>query len=214
MYTVRSLLMSIPNSCPVENAHCKDVEGSSHMCSNCSGDDPRPESFASFDISSPKTERIFAAMMSEKRKRYRTPQFLSDFTKGALIAGAARVRRRHWYNAIIGNANRQRFVNLNLRGNSDDQATNTSVSGDPIEIRVLPNAIIEVYTVRRIANGSESDRGQHEDYSPSAWEESFAARSGARWTPIRYQGLRQLKYLAGYGTFLIVVALVVWCAIS
>src|SRR5580698_2952462 len=114
MYTVRSLLMSISNSLPVENARCQDVEGSSHMCSNCSGDDPRPESFASFDISSPKSERIFAAMIREKRKRYRTSRLLSDLTKGALMAGVGRVRSHHWYDAIIGNANRQHFVNLNL----------------------------------------------------------------------------------------------------
>jgi hypothetical protein len=183
------------------------------MCSNCSGDDPRPESFASFDISSPKSERIFAAMIREKRKRYRTSRLLSDLTKGALMAGVGRVRSHHWYDAIIGNANRQHFVNLNLLGNSDEQVANTPASGDPIEIRVLPNAIIEVYTATRTANCSESDRGRHEDCSPSMWDESFAARSGARWTPTDYQGVRRLKYLAGYGTFLIVAALVAWCAI-
>jgi hypothetical protein len=30
------------------------------MCSNCSGDDPKPESFALFDLSSPKSGERFA----------------------------------------------------------------------------------------------------------------------------------------------------------
>ncbi len=46
------------------------------MCSNCSGDDLRPESFATFDVSSPEVPHSFAG---RRRRQAKTIWDFADF---------------------------------------------------------------------------------------------------------------------------------------
>ena len=115
------------------------------MCSNCSGDDLKPESFATFDVSSPDDAPSFAGNAGEKRKRYRTLRALAKFAKDALTLGIPRPRGKQRLNQIMANVHRGSFVNLNLNTFAAKKATSqSSVSSDdqPLEIRVSADAII------------------------------------------------------------------------
>lgn len=60
------------------------------MCSACENDDPRPEMFTSFDISSPKSGSTFAGAGAGGRKFYGTRMKAAQFAKPALLLGIMR----------------------------------------------------------------------------------------------------------------------------
>jgi len=85
--------------------------------------------------------------------------------------------------------------------------------GQPIEIRVSPAAIIEVYGSGEIAGQQLHEELERDTEFGSAWEESFAAQRDVRQAMERYRRLRRAKHLLAYTAFLIAAMLVVWCAV-
>jgi hypothetical protein len=186
------------------------------MCSNCSGDDPKPESFAFFDVSSPGRSESFADVARKKRKRYRTGRLLVKYAQAALTLAIHRVRRSKWHPRIIGSVDPGNFVNLNLSSSSGEYLANlrsARVAEKLVEIRVSRDAIIEVFA------NCESDHSIRNAYAvsepeyPSAWEESHAHRDNLQGATSDFRRARRLKYFLGYGAFVAAVALAVWCAV-
>ena len=187
------------------------------MCSNCSSDDLKPESFAAFDVSSPKGRHDFAGHADRKRKRYRTARILATLTETPLIRAILHIRRRAEETGITGKFDRPSFVNLNSRAFERKRAAETSVapqSREIIEIRVSPDAIIEVFATAEAAESVRDDFGVSEGRDRSAWTESFAARRELERALKGLRRARQFKYFVAYGALLICAAMVVWYALG
>jgi hypothetical protein len=186
------------------------------MCSNCSGDDLRPESFTSFDVSSPNNGARFAESMSRKRKRYGTTKAWSAFTKWALTLTIVRKNLRGCLSRIIADVYQGSFVNLNLGASSGEGAEKVQAFGESaglIEIRVSANSIIEVYSTSNTADNPLSDAGFTGRGNHSTWEENYAERFDLQRT---MDGLRRTwrwKYFVAYCTFVTFAALAVWFAV-
>src|SRR5579863_375654 len=97
------------------------------MCSNCSGDDLRPESFATFDVSSPERMHGFAGHAGAKRKRYGTSGILAKLSEAALTQAIIHLWERTADSEIIEKVDRSSFVNLNSAAASDESARKTRV---------------------------------------------------------------------------------------
>jgi hypothetical protein len=191
-------------------------EGMSAMCSNCSGDDLRPESFTTFGVSSPVGEERFAGGTGKKRKRYRTAQLWPKFAKGALSLAILRADLRGCLSRIVTGGDRRSFVNLNLGKTLGDGASGAQIltkGSGLIEIRVSANSIIEVYANSAEANSSQNKADLTTRQYLSAWEESYAERIDMRRAMESFRRTRRLKYFLGYGAFFIFAALAVWCAV-
>jgi hypothetical protein len=187
------------------------------MCSNCSGDDPEPESFALFDVSSPKSGERFADAPAKKRKRYGTSGVFSRSAKAALTLAIRRVRRSGWRARIIGSVDRESFVNLNLGSSSGEYLANSRITqnaGKLIDIRVSSDAIIEVFANCGSDGKAQNAYGLSEREYLSAWEESHAERNDLRRRLSGFRRARRLKYFIAYGAFATVAALIVWCAVK
>jgi len=91
-------------------------ESGLHVCSGCSGDDPRPEEFASFDVSSPKTGRSFASGHMGKRRLYGTRASGAYLTNAALLLSILRVHDSAPRSLWPKRCEQGKPVNLNLRG--------------------------------------------------------------------------------------------------
>lgn len=142
------------------------------MCSACSGDDPRPEMFTTFGISSPRTSSIFASGEGARRKEYGTLSALGDVVKPALTLGVVHIGKIWWLaarrriNKRAGNVYLAWRSFSRLRGRSGGAAVLRKASkefkdnpfseggsdrgdsgGAPIEVRVSADAIVEVYAV-------------------------------------------------------------------
>ncbi len=186
------------------------------MCSNCSGDDLSPESFATFDVSSPMDGRRFANETGEKRKPYGTMRILGQLTKRALTLAVARVRTRLRISAIIESVHRPSFVNLNLGALSNEDMANTQKIREAaglIEIRVSADSIVEVYSGAGPIQHSRNGYGWGERQHFSSWDESFAERSDLRRAMREFRRTRRVKHVAVYGMFLTLAAIAVWCAV-
>jgi len=186
------------------------------MCSNCSGDDLSPESFATFDVSSPTGREHFADGASQKRKRYRTITILTQLVKGALTLGVSRVGHRRRSMSIVKSVRRPSFVNLNLSTLSGDNTANARRIRDAaglIEVRVSADSIVEVYSGAGPIQNVRDEYGLNEHQQFSAWEESYAERSDLRRAMQQFRQARRLKHVAAYGAFLAFAAIAVWCAI-
>jgi len=187
------------------------------MCSNCSGDDLKPESFATFDLSSPARAHSFARAASKKRKRYRTSGDLTARIKAALIQTIMLMRQICRHAGIIGSADRGSFVNLNLSAFACENArktTNEVHINDLLEIRVSADAIIEVYATADVALSLRDEYDRDEAANLSAWEESYVARSEVARTMERFRRARRVKYFLAYGAFVTVAVLAVWFAVG
>jgi len=187
------------------------------MCSNCSGDDPKPESFALFDVSSPGGADRFAGTASGKRKRYRTGRVCAEFARAALTQAIQRVRGSKSHVRIIGSVDQQSFVNLNLGGSVGEYMANSGNPRDvakPVEIRVSSDAIIEVFANCGSDQNMPNARGVSEREYFSAWEESYAERVDSRRTLTGFRRTRRLKHLVAYGALVAVAAVAIWCAAS
>lgn len=208
--------MSTFKFAPVENRVVPDAKKADTMCSNCSGDDPKPESFALFDVSSPKSGERFAEAAREKRKRYGTVWFCAEFAKASLIQAIQRVRRSKWHKRIIGSVDLGSFVNLNLGGSSGEYVAKSRNARDAeslIEIRVSGDAIIEVFANHGSGANARNAYDLSEREYLSAWEESYAERNNLQETLSGFRRVRRLKYFLAYSTFATVVALAVWYAV-
>jgi hypothetical protein len=186
------------------------------MCSNCSGDDLAPETFASFDVSSPEHRHAFAGRSGRKRRRYGTSRKWNAIINTALILMFERMRRKASILKIIRNVDRGHFVNLNLSSSYDEERTKRGSDAGLeglIEIRVSTNSIIEVYSDTRNARSSDNGNDFEEHKHTSPWEESYAERGELRRAMQRFRRGRRLKYFVAYGAFATVAALAVWCAI-
>jgi hypothetical protein len=186
------------------------------MCSNCSGDDLKPESFAFFDVSSPERAESFADAARKKRKRYRTGDLFVKHVRAALTQAICTMRKSKWHARIIGCVDPEGFVNLNLGGSSGEYLANLRTGRDEkelIEIRVSAEAIIEVFAS---CGENKSIRNAYALAGPeylSAWEESCVERNNLRRTTNGSRRVRQLKYIMKCGAFVTFVALAVWCAV-
>lgn len=186
------------------------------MCSNCSGDDLAPETFASFDVSSPERRHGFAAGLGRKRKRYGTWRVWDVVVNSPLTLPFVRMQRRARVPRIIRTVDRRRFVNLNSSNSYDEDQTKIGTDGEVeglIEIRVSADSIIEVYSdVRGVPD--RGGKGEPREYARmSAWEESHAERSEQRRTLDGFRRTRRLKYVMACGAFAAATALAVWCAV-
>ena len=186
------------------------------MCSNCSGDDPEPESFALFDVSSPERNEHFAAAARNKRKRYGTGRFFAELVETALTLTIQKLRRSKRRPRIIGSVDRGSFVNLNLGNSSGEYLANSRNAQDTetlIEVRVSGDAIIEVIGNSDSDENTRNACGLLAREYLSTWEESRAGRNGAQRSLSGFRRTRRLKYVMAYGVFAAVAALAVWCAI-
>ena len=186
------------------------------MCSNCSGDDLAPETFASFDVSSPEGRHPFAARSGLKRSRYGTSGKWNEIINTALTLAIKSMWRKATVLKIIRNVDRGHFVNLNsgsLYGEAQTKIGRNIELEALVEIRVSSDSIIEVYSETRNvrSSGYGNGFGEHRDTSP--WEESYAERSELRRAIQGFRRARRLKYFVAYGAFATVAALAVWCAI-
>ena len=187
------------------------------MCSNCSGDDLKPESFALFDVSSPAGSDRFAGSSSEKRKRYRTGWFFTGFVKAALTQAIRSVRGNKRDVGIIGSIDRGSFVNLNLGSSAGEymaKSRNSRDAGNPVEIRVSSDAIIEVFASYDSDKNMRSSHRLSEKEDLSPWEESYAERKNLRRTVGGFRRMRRLKYFVAYGALATVAALAIWCVVK
>jgi hypothetical protein len=208
--------MSTPKLASVEKRASPGAKEVDTMCSNCSGDDPKPESFALFDLSSPKSGGRFAEADRRKRKRYGTSWFLAMLGKASLTLAIRWVRGRHWHERIIGSIDPRSFVNLNLGTSSGEylaKSGSTQDVGSLIEIRVSGDAIIEVFANHRSDGNTRNAYGLSERKHLSVWEESYAERGNLQRTLSGFRRARQVKYVMACGAFLTIAALAVWCAI-
>jgi hypothetical protein len=216
MYTLPSICMSTFKLVSVEKCASPDAKEVDAMCSNCSSDDPKPESFALFDLSSPKSVGRFADANREKRKRYGTSWFFAKLAKAALTLAIRCIHRRNWRKQIIGSVDRGSFVNLNLgtsHGEYMAKSQNVQDAGSLVEIRVSGDAIIEVFANHRSDGNTRNVYGLSEREYLSAWEESYAERSNLQRMLSGFRKARRLKYAMACGAFLTAAALAVWCAI-
>jgi len=186
------------------------------MCSNCSGDDPRPESFTSFVISSPNGASIFAPAPRHKQKKYRTLRFFQKMINAALTQAIVSSRRKPSRSEIIESVDQENFVNLNFdkyRADIGSESVSAPAVGHPIDIRVSPGEIIEVYAASESAITS---RNKNEALKERAfpWEESCKARNETKRTIEAYHLAHRLKYFLGYGAFVAAAALLLWYAAS
>jgi hypothetical protein len=186
------------------------------MCSNCSGDDLSPESFATFDVSSPTSREHFAGGLRKKRKPYRTIAILKELIKGALTLGEMHIRRgrRRW--TIIRRVHLPSFVNLNLGTLSDEDMANTlkiTRAAGLIEVRVSADSIVEVYSGARPIQNGRNEYGLSERQLFSSWDESYAERSDLRRAMASFRRVRRLKHVAAYAAFIAFAAIAVWCAV-
>lgn len=187
------------------------------MCSNCSGDDLKPESFAAFDVSSPNTSAGFAGETGKKRKRYGTAHISAMLRKAALALVIVRSRLDRSLLGIVETVYPGSFVNLNLSASSGEVATKRSVTPagrELMAIRVSSDAIIEVYSTADTRTDARSEYGLNDGQYLSAWEESYAERSDLQRTLDTFRRTRRLKYFMAYGAFAAAAALAVWCAIG
>jgi hypothetical protein len=185
------------------------------VCSNCSGDDPRPESFASFVISSPKSGAIFAAASPRERRKYRTPRFFPGIINTLSTLGIVSSRWISSSSRIIESVDRESFVNLNLTATRIEtglKTANAPVLGHPIEIRVSPAAIIEVYAANDITGAPGDENELRTERSASAWQESCDARSNTKRTMEAHRFAHRLKLLFGYVAFVAAAAFMAWYA--
>jgi hypothetical protein len=186
------------------------------MCSNCSGDDLSPESFATFDVSSPRDGDRFANGLREKRKRYGTMTILKDFIKRALTLAVMRAQAFRRSLAIIKSVHHPSFVNLNLGKLSDEDMANTrkiTEAAGIMEIRVSADSIVEVYSGAGPVQLSRSEHGYTEGKYVSSWDESYAERSDLRRAMRTFRRTRRLKHAAAYGMFVMLAAIAVWCVV-
>jgi hypothetical protein len=186
------------------------------MCSNCSGDDLSPESFATFDVSSPNNKSRFAGGARKKRKRYGTIYFSTTFAQAALTLAIARMCLRRYVSRIIGTVDRASFVNLNLGASSEQMTAETAIDdriANLIEIRVSADSIIEVYAASDPTDNEQRRLGLAERKYLSAWEESDAARNDLQRAMKGIRRIRRVKYFAACGAFLTFAALAVWCVV-
>ncbi len=187
------------------------------MCSNCSGDDLKPESFATFDVSSPKAARRFAQNAGAKRKPYGTWPTLERTTKPALIRPIMRSWQRAQHQGILRNFNWPSFVNLNSSSFWNESTPQTNMPTQfrrLIDIRVSDDAIIEVFATVEEQECSRNRVAFSEAEHLSPWEESFAERSETRRTLKGVHRARQLKCLVAYGVLVTCAAMAIWYALS
>lgn len=186
------------------------------MCSNCSGDDPQPESFALFDVSSLRNDAGFANVEGWKRKRYRTGRLFAGRAKAALMLAIRNIRRGAPPSRIIASVDRGSFVNLNSRSSTGEypaKSGNVEDADNLIEIRVSSDAIIEVFASDASDENTRTSRGVPERKYFSTWEESFAQQNDLRRMLSSFRRKRRLKYFVAYGAFATVAALALWCAV-
>ena len=186
------------------------------MCSNCSGDDPRPESFALYSTAIAGVARRPADSDGKKRKRYGTGRLLAACINTALTLAILRVRRNRRHKRIIGTVDRGSFVNLNLGTSSgENMAKSRGVQNreNLIEIRVSSDAIIEVFANYGGDENVQAGYGLITQKMSSAWGEHCAERSNLRRRLSGFDGSRRLKYFLACVTFVAVVAFTVWCAV-
>src|ERR1700689_850432 len=98
------------------------------MCSNCSGDDPKPESFALFDVSSPNGGDRFADAPAGKRKRYGTAGVFARSAKASLRLVIQGGRPSKWRVRIIECVDRGSFVNLNSGSSSGEYPAKSRIA--------------------------------------------------------------------------------------
>lgn len=186
------------------------------MCSNCSGDDLRPESFTTFDVSSPNSTSSFAAGGAKNRKEYRTRGYLPKVINAALTLGTAKGRKSGEGREIIESVHRGGFVNLNLgkiTSENGSTAASPATAAGPFEILVSPMAIVEIYAAPNLSTETRDDRSAIPISELSAWEESGNARAELRRTKERPLRASWAKRILGYAAFVVAAAFVLWCAI-
>lgn len=186
------------------------------MCSNCSGDDLSPESFATFDVSSPTRRKRFAEGFGEKRKTYRTIAILKQLVKDALTLSVIDVRRGPRRRRIIRRVHLPGFVNLNLGTFVDEDMANTRKipeAGGLIEVRVSADSIVEVYSGAGPIQNLRNDYALGERQLFSSWEENYAEGSDLRRAMASFRRMRRLKYVVACGAFLAFAAIAIWCSV-
>jgi hypothetical protein len=187
------------------------------MCSNCSGDDLRPESFATFDVSSPEGVRGFAGHTSTERKRYGTSRMLAMLRNTALSQAICRLWRCGANSEIIKKIDPGGFVNLNSAAAAHETSRKINVpvqNRELVEIRVSADAIIEVFAAAEAGERSRDECRLDDARYLSAWEESFTERSELRRTLNGFRRARRVKYFAAYGMLVTCAALAIWYAFS
>jgi hypothetical protein len=216
IYTAPSIYMSTSNFVPVEKRAEPAAKKVDTMCSNCSGDDPKPESFAFFDVSSPKRGESFADRPRRKRKRYRTGRLFATYAHAALTLAIDGVHRSKSRARIIGSVDPGSFVNLNLGGSPGEYLAKLRSTRDAenlIEIRVSGDAITEVLATCGSDENTRRAYGLAEREIHSAWEESYVERNNLERTLRDSRWARRLKCFMAYGAFVTITALAVWCAV-
>jgi hypothetical protein len=205
------------------------------MCSACSGDDPRPEMFTTFGISSPKSLPIFAIGVGGKRKEYRTQRAEGGSRKPASTLGDLRVAKNGCFSQVRRWVHRRTTVNLGFRDSpsiadefggaemswemrnagpanrlSAQRSADDRRSGAAIEVRVSPDAIVEVYA----PGGAPENQWDFapEDGTGNEWEENRVAREEARAMLTDYGRVRRAQRAAAYFLFAALAALAVWFA--
>lgn len=206
MYIAWSMDASIYMSRTVEIVRMKRggwiVEVKALMCSACSGDDPRPESFTQFTFPSPNEDATFALRGAIWRRVYGTLRKKRYPTKPASILRNMRIsesRAGAWEVAVAerGGAGR---------------------TGSPVEILVSTDAIVEVYGfssgysdnlscgLKKCLNVSEVDPGKE-------WVESRAARKESGRAFSHYRRVRRARAAGAYLVFAALTAFAIWCAV-
>ena len=187
------------------------------MCSNCSGDDLGPESFATFDVSSPKRVHGFAGYVAAKRKPYGTSRILASLTITALSQAIIHLWKRRADSEIIEEIDPGSFVNLNLAEASHPTTGKMRVpaqSRELVEIRVSADAIIEVFASAEVEERAGDECGLSDARYLSAWENSFAEHNELQSTLNGFRRARQVKYFVVYGMLVTFAAVAIWYAFS
>jgi len=185
------------------------------MCSNCSGDDLRPESFTNFDISSPKTPPVFATGSTEKRSPYRTRRYFPHLLNAALTLAISRRPKNERKGKIIRSVHRGNLVNLfdhEIQPQIGVKNVSLAPVAAPFEVRVSANAIIEVYAAPEFRGTSLDDGADTGTGEFSAWEESCIARRELRMAMEEYRRARSIRICFAYVAFVAVAALAIWSA--
>lgn len=175
------------------------------MCSGCASDDPRPESFAQFDVSSPSLKPMFAGGQAQRRRQYRTRRWMAMLAKPASLLGFMHVAKKPRREVCSTSATAAEAVTV------FEQAADLS-AGVPVEIRVSADTIIELYGEARgsvVARKSVFSRtGEYAE----EWSESSVAREDARKVIAEFRRARRTRHIAAYGLFAAIAVLVAWCA--
>lgn len=210
------------------------------MCSACAGDDPRPEMFVSFDVSSPKTATGFAAHHRKKRSRYGTRLNCSNRAIALISLGQ---RAKTWFSRGPAAERATPTVNLCELGFRQVGATvpmgslvarvpTMQFAGAPIEIRVTRNVIVEVYgeagpaeRVDTQDDGSSSGDGSSPDLrdcprgvSATSWlttRDSAWSRDARRESldaVTRRFNMRRARLALLYAGFLVLAGFAAWYA--